>query len=69
MFDTDRPGYNVNRIYEAADRIKEQRKEDALSRGPDGATRYGCPLGCGADFGSMTERELHLLTDHDRDAA
>ena len=40
-----------------------------LARGPDGATRYVCPLGCGADFEFMSERELHLLTDHGRDEA
>lgn len=35
----------------------------------DGVTRYICPLGCGAKFDSMIARELHLLTDHDGDAA
>lgn len=34
----------------------------------DGVTRYACPLGCG-HFASMTERDLHVLTEHDRTAA
>lgn len=30
----------------------------------DGATRYVCPEGCGAEFLTMTERELHFITEH-----
>ena len=69
MFDHHSPGYSADRIYEAADRIKEQRKDELLSRSPEGETRYVCPEGCGAEFLTMTERELHFVVEHGETAA
>lgn len=62
MFDHHDPDYSTDRIYEYADRIKKERQENP-------PTLYVCPLGCGKKFDSMTARELHLLTDHDKEAA
>ena len=71
LFDSDRPGYSADRIYEAADRIGKERRENLAPPdvvAVDGVTRYACPEGCG-HFGSMTERDLHVLVEHDRTAA
>ena len=67
MFDTDREGYDVDRIFEAADFMVKERKENLVA--VDGVTRYICPLGCGANFDSMTARELHVITEHEGEAA
>ena len=69
MWDSDSPGYSADRLYDFADAIKEQRKDERLSRGPEGETRYPCPEGCGAVFVSMTGMELHFLVEHEGDAA
>ena len=65
MFDTDSPGYSADRLYDFADAVKEQRKEAALSQ----PRRFPCDLGCGADFASPLEREVHIICDHEKDAA
>ena len=70
MFDHHDPGYSTDRLYEYADMVKKERQENpGLHVGPNGRTRYVCPLGCGADFAFMTERELHVITEHEGDAA
>lgn len=71
FFDHHRPDYSADRIYEAADRIGKERRENA---GPDlvaveGVTRYVCPEGCGADFDSMIAREIHFIQEHGDEAA
>ena len=65
MFDHHNPDYSADRLYEYADAVKEQRKEAALSQ----PRRFPCDLGCGADFASPFEREVHIITEHERDAA
>ena len=62
IFDSDRPGYSAERIYEAADFAVKERKENPPARFP-------CDLGCGADFSSPFEREVHIICDHEGDAA
>lgn len=65
MWDSDSPDYSAERLYDYADRVKEQRKQAALSP----PRRFPCDLGCGADFASPFEREIHIICDHEGDAA
>ena len=60
-FDTDRPGYSADRIYEAADFMVKERKENP--------TRYDCPEGCGAAFLTVMARDAHFLVEHGDAAA
>ena len=66
FFDHHSPGYSAERIYEAADFMVKERKENLVA--VDGVTRYVCVY-CGAKFDSMTARELHLITEHGNEAA
>ena len=71
MFETDRPGYDVDRIYESADFMVKERKENLVAPdlvAVDGVTRYVCVY-CNAKFDSMTARELHVITEHGNEAA
>jgi hypothetical protein len=43
------------------DRVAEQ--------GPEEETRFPCDLGCGKDFASSLEMEVHLICDHEGEAA
>ena len=79
MWETDSPDYNEGRLYDYADWLRSYARDnrDRLDDHADGrhgnvasvATRYVCPLGCGADFVSISERELHVLVEHGGEAA